>query len=131
FFTVASSLNDHYCTHGPISAGALAKLNVDDCTRLFGQGPGNAPVRELMQLFATALNNLGLYLQHHSDSQFTALIESAEGRAERLVELLIQMPFFNDAEPYDGKDVPFYKRAQLMAADLALAFHGQGPGHFA
>jgi hypothetical protein len=31
---------------------------------------------------------------------------------------------------YKGRKVPFYKRAQLMAADLWVAFGGRGPGHF-
>lgn len=40
------------------------------------------------------------------------------------------MPYFKDVVPYNGLHVPFYKRAQLTAADLALAFEGQGPGCF-
>jgi hypothetical protein len=31
---------------------------------------------------------------------------------------------------YRGRDVPLYKRAQLLAADLAIAFGGTGPGAF-
>jgi hypothetical protein len=130
YFTVAASLNDYYRSHGPLAADVLAKLRVDDCTRIFAQDPANMPVRELMQLFATALNNLGIYLLQDFDGTFTTLIKSAGGQAERLVQLLIQMPFFNDAESYAGNDVLFFKRAQLMAADLALAFNGQGLGHF-
>jgi hypothetical protein len=130
YFTVASSLNDYYRNHGPISADGLANISVDDCTRIFGQDPANMPVRELMQLFAIALNSLGMYLLQNFDGNFTALIDSAGGQAERLVQLLIQMPFFNDAESYAGNDVLFFKRAQLMAADLALAFNGQGLGRF-
>lgn len=40
------------------------------------------------------------------------------------------MPLFNDVERYHGLEVPFFKRAQLTAADLHLAFQGQGLGHF-
>jgi hypothetical protein len=40
------------------------------------------------------------------------------------------MPYFDDVEPYDGLEVPFYKRAQLTPADLAVAFGDKGPGHF-
>jgi hypothetical protein len=130
YFTVASALKDYYCNHGPIAAGALAQLSVDECTRIFGQDPANRPVHELMQLFATALNNLGMYLLQNFDGKFIALIESAGGQAERLVQLLIRMPFYNDAETYAGTNVLFFKRAQLLAADLALAFNGQGAGHF-
>ena len=40
------------------------------------------------------------------------------------------MPYFDDVEHYDGLEVPFYKRAQLTPADIAVAFEGKGPGRF-
>ena len=40
------------------------------------------------------------------------------------------MPYFNDVELYDNVQVAFYKRAQLAAADLALASDGAGWGRF-
>ena len=38
------------------------------------------------------------------------------------------MTFFDDVEFWNGRRVPFYKRAQLTVADLALAFDYQGWG---
>jgi hypothetical protein len=61
---------------------------------------------------------------------FGAIVETASGSAAKLVELLAEMPYFRDVQVYEDIDVPFYKRAQLTAADLALAFDGQGPGRF-
>ena len=40
------------------------------------------------------------------------------------------MPMYQDVATYDGFEVPFYKRAQLTAADLAAAFGGRGWGRF-
>jgi hypothetical protein len=40
------------------------------------------------------------------------------------------MPQFADLADYQGVQVHFLKRAQLAAADLALAFNEQGLGHF-
>jgi hypothetical protein len=40
------------------------------------------------------------------------------------------MPLFQDVARYQAYDVPLYKRAQLLAADTALAFGQQGPGAF-
>jgi hypothetical protein len=59
-----------------------------------------------------------------------ALAESAGHSAERLVGVLAGMPYSKDVADYDGREVPFYKRAQLTAADLSLALGGQGPGRF-
>lgn len=131
YFTVATSLTDYYQAHGPLSAEALSTLTATDCTRIFGQDPENAPIAELMQLFARALNDLGRYLLEQFDGRFTALVEAAGGSAGELVQLLSVMPFFNDVEPYDSLQVSFFKRAQLAAADLSIAFDGRGPGRFA
>ncbi|HOG46878.1 MAG TPA: queuosine salvage family protein [Anaerolineae bacterium] len=130
YFTVAASLNDHYRAHGPLSAAQLAALSAADCARIFGQDPADPAIAELMQHFAVALGDLGRTLLERYGGSFRALVEAAGGSAERLAELLAAMPYFNDIEVYDGQEVPFFKRAQLAAADLAVAFDGQGLGHF-
>ena len=130
YFTIASSLNDIYKKQGPFSAEKLATITVEECTRIFDQDPGNRIILLLMQHFANALNDLGRYLQARFNGSFTGLVEAAESSAERLVRLLSYMPYFNDVEFYSGHEVPFYKRAQIMAADLALAFQGQSWGRF-
>lgn len=130
YFTVASSLNDYFERCGPLSAQQLMELTMEDCAKIFGQDLGNGPIRELMQLFATALNDLGRYLFDNFNGSFLGLVESAHFSAERLIQLLIQMPYFNDVEPYRELTVPFYKRAQLTVADLWPAFGGKGLGRF-
>ena len=130
YFTVAAALTDHCRRNGVPGAAALATLTAADCTRLFAQDPGNQPVGELMGLFARALNDLGHCLLGAFDGRFAHLVEAAQGSAERLVGLLARMSFFADVETWRGRAVPFYKRAQLTAADLALAFDGQGWGRF-
>jgi hypothetical protein len=130
YFTVASSLTDHYRAHGPLSAEALEKVTVADCLQIFGQDPANEPIRTLMGHFAVALNDLGHYVQERFGGVFAALVEAAGCSAEQLVRLLIEMPYYRDVEPYGELDVPFYKRAQITAADLWLAFGGQRPGRF-
>jgi len=130
YFTIASSLNDYFNNHGPISAHELGHLTIEDCAGIFKQDLNNRPIRELMHHFVAALTNLGTYLQAAFNGSFVDLVESADASVDRLVGILIQMPYFNDVESYGNLVVPFYKRAQLTAADLALAFDGTGPGKF-
>jgi len=130
YFTVASCLNDRFKKRGPLSATELTGLTVQDCTVMFEQEPDNRPIGELMRLFAKALNDLGRYVQQDFSGSFTGLIETAGASAECLMQLLIRMPYFDDVELYESIEVPFYKRAQLTAADLSLAFGGRGPGRF-
>lgn len=110
YFTVASSLKDAW----PLSADQLTHLTPDECAAIFGQSAAQDPaVDELMGLFARGLNDLGCYVCSSFDGSFGRLVEAAEGRAERLVGVLAEMPFY--------QDVGFYKRAQLTAADLSVA----------
>jgi hypothetical protein len=130
YFTIASSLNDYFISHGPIAADELSNITIEDCARIFNQDLNNGPIRELMQLFATGLADLGRYLQKGFNGSFVDLVASADTTVHRLVGLLIQMPYFKDVASYGNLEVPFYKRAQLTAADLALAFDGTGPANF-
>jgi hypothetical protein len=130
YFTIAGCLNDLFKKQGPLSAEALKQMTPEDCTLIFEQDPDSKPIGELMQLFAKALNDLGWYVQEDFKGSFRELIETADASAERLMQLLIQMPYFYDVELYDKIEVPFFKRAQLVAADLSLAFEGQGLGRF-
>ena len=118
YFTVATSLKERFEQHGPLSAQELCRLRAGDCARIFGQRL-DGPAGELMGLFAQALNDLGELVQRRYAGSFRRLVKAAGGSAERLVgETLVEMPFY--------RDVPFYKRAQLTAADLATA----GVAHF-
>jgi hypothetical protein len=130
YFMVAGALTGHFRRQGSFSADRLSRMTAGDCLELFGQDPGNPAAAELMVFFAVALNDLGDYLTEHFDGSFTALVEAAGGRAARLVELLTAMSSFRDVADYAGLRVPFYKRAQLAAADLAIAFDGRGWGRF-
>ena len=106
-FTVAAGLKDAW----PLSLKDLASLTVTECAHVFGQSLEDPAVAELMGLFATALQQLAGFVSARGG--FQTLVASAEGSAERLASLLAEMPFY--------RDVGFYKRAQLTAADLQTA----------
>ena len=63
--------------------------------------------------------------------RFRNLLAAAGGRAVGLAELLVrEFPSFNDACAVEGREVLFYKRAQLAAAMVYQRFQGKGPGAF-
>jgi hypothetical protein len=110
YFSVASSLKDRW----PLSVAELRRLTEEDCAGIFGQALlDNTAIRELMGLFAKALNDLGEYLQKRFGGSFGEMVAAARGSAENLVGILAEMSFY--------QDVGFYKRAQLTAADLSIA----------
>ena len=105
--TVAWSLADRFRASGPWSPGELRALDPATVARVLGQDPGH----ELMGLYARALADLGAWLE---DRTALDAVGAAGGSAERLAEqLAAAMPFFDDRG--------FYKRAQIVSSDLALA----------
>lgn len=130
YFTIAGALERHLDAGGSLEAGELLALDTREVTRIFGQEEAPAELRGLMQRFRRALNDLGAFLLERYQGRFEGLVEDAGGRAERLLGLLAEMPYYRDVSRYGELEVPFYKRAQLSAADLAGAFRGSGWGRF-
>lgn len=130
YFTVAKRLKQHFEARGPWSASELQQIDTDRCIEVFGQDEASPGATELMSLFARALRELGACLANHHGGRFEALVAAADRSAAKLVALLARMPFYRDVSRYEELRVPLYKRAQLSAADLSVAFEGRGPGEF-
>jgi hypothetical protein len=96
---------------GPWTAGELQKLTEVEVARTFGQDPEHP----LMELFTTHLRELG----ERIDGGFLAFVRGHDS-AEELATTLSTWPTWFDVSPYPSGDVPFFKRAQIVAADLGL-----------
>jgi hypothetical protein len=130
YMTIATNLKQHFLRAGPWSAEALQQLDTADCAGVLEQDLGVAEVAELMALYATAWNDLGRFVVERYDGRFSRIVESAAGSAAALVHALSGIPFYRDVAAYAGFEVPFYKRAQITAADLAVVFEQRGLGDF-
>ncbi len=107
YFTVAWALADHVRAHGPPTAAWLSHVDTVGIAEILGQNPTN----ELMSLYSQALRALGSFL---GERRALDLLAKSGGSAERLAEMLARgMAMFDDRG--------FYKRAQILANDLALA----------
>jgi Queuosine salvage protein len=96
-----------FAEHGPWTNAELRTLDAAAVAAVLGQDAGHP----LMRLYAEALRELGRFLGARSALD---VVEAAEGSAERLAALLARgMRFFDDRG--------FYKRAQIVPSDLALA----------
>jgi hypothetical protein len=115
--TVATGIRRRFEAHGPWPAGELAGIRPADLAAFLGQDPEH----ELMALFAHSLNDLGRHIDAEFDGQFAALADSAHHSAVRLAQLLGTWTAFADTSTYAGITLPFVKRAQIAAADLARA----------
>lgn len=123
YFTLALALKEAFEREGPWDAATLCAMTPARCAAVFGQDP-ELP---LMHLFAQALRDYGRLLAEVYGGDARRLVASAEGSAERLVGQLLALPYYRDVAWYAGTPVAFYKRAQLAAADLALALGQLAP----
>jgi hypothetical protein len=113
FRTVEAGLRER----GPWSAAALTQVDAAEAAATFG---GQDPEHELMALFASALRELGEHVGGEHDGAFLGVARAGAGSAVALAEHLAALPTWYDVSPYEGAAVPFFKRAQLAAADLHL-----------
>jgi len=114
YWTVALGLRDRFAQRGAWSAAELREIGATEIAATLGQDPGH----ELMALFARSLNDLGAHVAEDHGGSFLAVAQAAQGSAVALAELLAGWDCFADVSAYDGRRVPFCKRAQLAAADL-------------
>jgi hypothetical protein len=111
FRTVEAALR----RRGPWTAEELVALDVEAVAATFGQDARH----ELMGHFTRHLHELGERVA--AAGSFLALACSGAGSAVALAETFASWPTWRDVSVYDGVEVPFFKRAQIAAADLALA----------
>jgi hypothetical protein len=68
--------------------------------------------------------------QHFNDS-FLTCISQSESSAVKLVNMVVEkFACFRDETSFAGKTIHFYKRAQILVADLWACFEGKGYGKF-
>jgi hypothetical protein len=117
YFTIAAGVHERFATSGPWSADELAKIDSASIALVLGQDPGH----ELMALFACSLRDLGARVAGEHGGRFSAVVDCASGSAVSLAKHLGRWPCFADSSTYDELAVPFLKRAQIAAADIARA----------
>jgi hypothetical protein len=108
-------------------AGFLERLTRRDLETILG-GRGSL---QLLEERVAALNELGRILNTVYNGKATRLAEAANGSATALARLAAKhLSSFNDVAVYENETVYFYKRAQILAADLYGALKGAGWGSF-
>ncbi len=128
YYALAASLTKAMESDIPITDPQyLAGISSDELNRILG-GHGKL---QLMEHRAKILNELGQVLIVEYGGRATKLVESAENSAVRLARLMAEkLPSFRDVTEFRGREVFFYKRAQIFVSDLHCAFKGKDWGFF-
>ncbi len=92
------------------------------------RGEGEVP---MLDERVANLREVGTVLQQRYGGSFARAIEEAGRSCVRLVKDVVgSFSSFNDVATYDGREVRFLKRAQILVADLHGAFEGRSWGEF-
>ncbi len=115
--TIAGGVRRRFHEAGRWTPAQLATLTVSELAGWLDQEPEH----ELIGLMVASLHDLGDNVRRLYGGSFAAVVDYASGSAVRLVETLAGWRCFADVSAYDGRAVPFLKRAQIAAADLHRA----------
>ncbi len=110
-------------------AGYLARMSTSSLADILRPDPDEHGAATPIPLFDARLahtRELGQVLLARFDGSFANVIEAAQGDAVALALLVADaFPSFHDVAIWQGQEVRFFKRAQILASDIASAFRGK------
>ncbi|XP_014220225.1 queuosine salvage protein [Trichogramma pretiosum] len=116
------------------NASFLSKITLNEVKNIFrgDEGSGLCP---LLEERLKCLNEVGSVLAEKFNGTFLTCIETCEKSAMKLLDIIVSnFKCFQDVAVFCDNDkcqkVSFYKRAQILVADLWTYFGGQGLGEF-
>jgi hypothetical protein len=115
--TIAAGVTRRFEQAGRWRASELARIDATELAAWLDQEPDH----ELVGLMAASLRDLGENVRRLYGGSFAAVVDGASGSAVALVKTLAGWRSFADISTYEGRPVPFLKRAQIAAADLQRA----------
>jgi hypothetical protein len=121
--TMAAGVEERFAAAGPWSAEELQAMDAAAIALVVGQDPEHP----LIEQFAIALQDVGEHLSGEHAGHYLNVVAAA-GSIPELARLFAGWCSFADASSYEGREVPFFKRAQLAAADLHRAGVADLPG---
>jgi hypothetical protein len=123
YSTMAAGVEDRFGSAGPWNAEELTALDEVAIAAVLGQDPGHP----LMPQFAAALRDVGAHLLSEHEGRFLEVLEGVDS-IPALAARFAAWSSFADVSSYEDLRVPFFKRAQLAAADLHRAGLARLPG---
>jgi hypothetical protein len=113
YATMAAGVTDRFAGEGPWSVEVLQAIDAKAIAAIAGQDPEHP----LMPQFAVALRDVGDHIGREYDGRFRGPAE-ASADIPGLAGTFTTWDTFADISRYEGRAIPFFKRAQLAAADL-------------
>jgi hypothetical protein len=123
YATMAAGMRERFAAAGPWSAEELAALQAAAIAAVLDQDPEHP----LMADYGAALRDVGAHLLPDHGGRYLEVVAGVDSIPE-LAARLAAWDAFADVSHYEGREVPFFKRAQLAAAELERAGVASLPG---
>ncbi len=103
----------------------LAAINEETLEKILLGNTEISLIKERVKI----LNKIGKVICSRYEGKFSNLLKLAEGDCLRLLSIITkEFPSFEDISEFEGKEVFFLKRAQLLISDIYQIFNGKGFG---
>lgn len=111
--------------NGLLSPSALCKIDMQTVSNHLFKGIDMPLVDERTRI----LREVGTVVCFEFNGRFSNIISRANKSAVKLLSILTQhFPNFQDHAIYQGHQIHFYKRAQILIGDMWAHFEGKGMG---
>ena len=115
----------------PVRLSAVTAATLAAWIRTGSGGDGAGELLPEAEERARLVREVGHGLARSGHGTALRMVEACRGSASALVaEVVRWFPGFRDSAIHRGRQVFFYKRAQIFCGDLFGAFRGRGPGRF-
>lgn len=121
---VASCLKQAFQQKGWDQIAVLSSLTAEDCAAVFHQDITQLEIHHLMGLFVWSIQVTLRHLRQDYNGSAMSLLEKTGRSATGLVNAVSVWENFADVSVYKNQQIPFLKRAQILAADMHLAEGG-------
>lgn len=130
YWSLCAAVNRALDNGVPITSAAYCRdFTLDQAREIFKSD--SSTEMPMIEDRVQVVNEIGQTLIEKFNGKFATCIAQAEGSAQKLLKLVVSnFPCFRDEGEFDGQKVSFYKRAQILVADLWACFEGEGVGKF-
>jgi hypothetical protein len=115
--TIAAGVTARFGDAGAWTPAELARIDIEEVAEVVGQDRDHPLVGQ----FSAALRDVAKHVLDEHGGRFEAVVDAAAGSAAGLAASFASWQAFDDVSTYGGRRVPFFKRAQLAAADVDRA----------
>lgn len=130
FWSLCAAINRALDEGIPItSASYFANITLEQLRNVLSS-ESDVPM-PLIEERLRVLKEAGNVLLEKFDGSFLNCIKKSENNAQKLLMLVVEnFPSYRDETVFQGKKVAFYKRAQILVADIWGLLEGKGYGLF-